>query len=158
MLDLGVSLRKSYNSEFAALMERILLLWAQAMRLQGHDRGRQRLSSSCTTVLMHSPSYTVRRSLWGELDLQQMSVQLLCCSDFRLYALQGMTYACGLRQGGQRRGSMPTSLPRNPQTLALLAMLGLPYNLDPPSGKTEAMSLAHACCACCVRTGSCPLR
>ncbi|KAK9868315.1 hypothetical protein WJX84_007760 [Apatococcus fuscideae] len=43
------------------------------------------------------------------------------------------TAPCHDPQGGQRRGSMPKSLPRNPQTLALLAMLGLPYNLDPPT-------------------------
>ena len=29
-----------------------------------------------------------------------------------------------------QRGSMPTELPRNPQTVALLDLLGLSYNLD----------------------------
>ncbi|KAK9903387.1 hypothetical protein WJX75_004587 [Coccomyxa subellipsoidea] len=42
--------------------------------------------------------------------------------------------------GRQRRGVMPTHAVRNPQTVALLEMLGLPYNLDPSSEHTSVQS------------------
>lgn len=35
-------------------------------------------------------------------------------------------------EGRKRRGSMPRRPLRNPQTVAFLQMLGLPYNLEPP--------------------------
>lgn len=54
-------------------------------------------------------------------------------------------------RSGQRRGSMPRSSPRNPQTMAILQLLGVEYNLD------HAANAAAAAPSWLQRSGAQPL-